>query len=880
MVLAAGGETLWHLNSAAAAQGSSRLGAPTAGLIATPEASSAANPALNAAKSNAAESGAAMMTDPLFKPFVYVELPIPENYTLVQDAGLHMNNDGVVVATMNDGQDNYGFIWYDEEFVDGWQGPLEDGSGDIVLDDFGLRGINDEREICGTRSNSGPKAFFLALSGTYVGSIQQIGSGYAKDLNNQGVVVGTAAGGSPVGWWDTVTQPVPLPGLPSGDGTNAVGVTPNTMPFSSLIVGQCKDSSSKYQAVVWWYDGSWQVEDLTGVTGSNVGFAIDVNDDDIIAGGKLSGGSISDTILWYYDGGEEEWVRVSQGTSPDFVPEAINDQQYPEVVGENYLWICDDVASGTGTQIDLSAYALGLPTNMINMNCTDINDAGEIVGVGQLGSAGDWVAFKLVPYDVNNNGESDVREIALTYEDDDNGNWLIDSAESVDTGSGFHGMRVGLHSPNAANQPEGMIDPVQIVRLGVNLGPHGLSRSTLVEDEDWIEDIVDPTSGCDCEVFYNAVHAWGTGEGRADEDLTSEILIRVHSMMADDTYEDYETLPDPSSPDDHDEALAYLKDFSYRFARCIDYLQWGNESFGGARQYVFRGDEFNSACDFTTAPKAFSQLSDTCKAEAIDLILEWQREQMWAALEGSALAGRPLRMTSAGIFSSSVINGYDSNNHGRYLVTTVSNWCNDNQVYFALHNHYTSVTDATDAITKLVDTYSGSGAPWDVPNWRISTELGARADFSHDWWSLNDDANRREFARFFLTGDGDPSETYESFVGGWLSDGDGQWDGNGAGLDTVFDTYAESGFAAACWSALQWQTGTTWDTLSPYLIEGLRANQVRNDPDFFQSGNYTNRFTPLMDAYIDEDAGGAYSINNFLPHEEGCDVEEVCPECN
>lgn len=54
-----------------------------------------------------------------------------------------------------------------------------------------------------------------------------------------------------------------------------------------------------------------------------------------------------------------------------------------------------------------------MPSNMTSMRCTDINDAGEIVGVGQLGSAGDWVAFKLVPYDVNNNGESDVREMAL-----------------------------------------------------------------------------------------------------------------------------------------------------------------------------------------------------------------------------------------------------------------------------------------------------------------------------------------------------------------------------------------------------------------------------------------------------------------------------------
>ncbi len=858
---------MWHAH-AIASEG--RWAAPAIGV----EAAAAAESAVVAAREEV-ES----MTTPIFKPFVFVELPLPDGYTLVEGAGVHMNDDGVVVATMNDGDDNYGFIWRDELYADGWQGPIEAGSTPIVLDDAGLAEINDELEICGTRINSGAKAFFLALTDVYEGTLTQIGSGYAQDLNNLGIVVGTAVGGGPVGWWDIVGSPFPLPALPGGDATAANGVTPNTNLSSSLIVGQSKDSSSKYQAVVWYNDSGWQVVDLTGITGSNVGFAIDVNDYGVIIGGVLTSGSISDTIHWYYDEIGDEWVGVSLDVSPLFVPEAINDEDYPEVVGGQYLWVAESVSAGTGTQLDMASMSLGVPENLINMRLTDINNAGEIVGVGQLGSSGPWAAFKLVPYDVNNNGEPDYREILDGVEDDANENWLIDWAESVYTGSGYEGMRVGLHSPNAASSPEGSIDPAQIVRLGVNVGPHGISRSSLIEDEMWIEDIVDPSSGCDCETMFNAVTAWGTGEGRANSSLTSEVLIRVHSMMAGETFDDYETLPDPSAPEDREEALADLKNFAYRFARCIDFLQWGNESFGGARQYVFRGDEFNSACDFTTGTKAFSQLSDTCKQEAIELILAWQKDLMWAALEGSALAGRPLRMTSAGVFSSSVRNGYGENNAGRYFVTRLSEWSNENQVYLSLHNHYQTVADATDAIKKLVGLSPYTSPPWDVPNWRISTEVSAIADFDHDWWTDTNNARKKEFARYFFSDDGDPTESYEDFVTGWLTDQGGQWLGNGARLDTVFDTYAQGGFAGICWAALQWQTGSSWQDLSPYLIGGLRAVQVRSGA-FFESTNQSNRFSPLKTDYEDENAGGKYNISGFEPHGEGCNLEDVCPDCN
>lgn len=884
MVLAAGGETLWHVNSAAAAQGSSRLRAPTAALVAGEAASSAAESFASTIESTAAESNAAMMVDPLFKPFVYVELPMPENRTLVHSAGVHMNNDGVVVATMNDGQDNYGYIWYDEKFADGWFGPITDGTNPIVLDNFGLRGINDEREICGTLADSGPKAFFLALTSDYAGTLTQIGSsgGYAKDINNQGVVIGTSTGGSPVGWWDVVGSPTVLPPLTGGNVTNAIGVTPNTILNSSLIVGQCKDTSSRYQAVVWYNDGSWQVVNLSQITGSEVGFAIDVNDNDVIVGGKLSGGSISETDLWYYDGSSSQWVGVSQGTSPDFIPEAINDQPYPEVVGENYLWICDDVASGTGTQIDLSAYSLGLPTNMINMRCTDINNAGEIVGVGQLGSEGDWVAFKLVPYDVNNNGESDVREIALAYEPDNDLDWLIDWAET-DSGANPTRMRVGLHTPNQATGPEGAIEPGQIVRLGANLSPYGVEKPEEVEDEDWIVDIVRPADDdCDaCRTFHTAATRWGTGADRSNPDLTSEVLIRVHSMMGPGSFGNHEALPNPEEPSEKQDALNDLTEFAFRFARCIDFIQFGNESFGGARGYMFREDELD--CDSFDEGTLLQELPANCRQPAVQAILDWQEEQMWAALRGSALGGRPLRMTSSGITYGNIRDGYDcqSNPVGCYLVSAVSEWCNENQMYFAMHLHYETVADATGAIQKLTDTFGTGSAPWDVPNWLICTELGARAA-SHAWWTLNtfhpQTDNLEEYIRFFFPNLDPPDPTYEAFVTEWAGLGTqstGQWGASGPQLNSIFDEFATAGFAGICWSTHQWDKWTE-ESPSPFLIEALQANGVLDD-SYFESTNQDERYSPLLDLY--ETAGADHAMSSFVPHDCGCDYTFVCPGC-
>ncbi len=787
------------------------------------------------------------MTAPIFKPFVLVRIPLPSGCTLLPDPGVHMNNDGVVVATMNNGSNNYGYIWYDEMYTDGWQGPLEDGSGDIILDNAGLRGINDELEICGTRSNSGPKAFFLALTSTYAGTLTQIGTndGYAKDINNQGVVVGTSVNGTPVGWWDSANQPVPLPALPNGSGTNAVGITLNTAPLGSLAVGQRQDASSRYQAVVWYYSGGWQVEDLTGITGSDVGFAVDVNDDGVIIGGLLTSDSISDTIHWYYDEIGDEWTGVSLAASPVFIPEAINDQANPEIVGDKYLWVSTSVASGTGEQIDLTSMSLGLPSNMINMRCTDINDAGEIVGVGQLGSGGDWVAFKLVPYDVDNDHESDVYEIATGAEDDTNGNWLIDWAESIEVDEDTYvGMRVGLHAAGYSDSAAHDIPHTQAVRLALHL--LALPNDSWPEGEYVLNEILDPQMD-ECS-FRTDIERWARGD-----DWQREIVVWMRSTLEGSESEQFDFLPTTTAQ--RDLILGDLREFGYKYARCIDWVQFGNEAFGGAGQYYFRTGELGGSCG---EPLSFGQIQNqACYELANATILDWLDAQMWATLEGSALAGRPLRMISAAVSQTAVNDGYENDNPHRYLVSEVSDWVNGRQMYFDMHTIWDYPDDAVSAAHRLKGISPFDPPPWTPPNLAVALEWRPKVDNGSDWYTNN----LLRFSKFHKdNGCNDPpGMSWDDFVTSWRVAQFGQ--NESFGMAAVLEALSSAGFTVACY-------GQTWMQPQPSFIYDTATFLANGVCEEYRTRLLTKCFDEFHDDVSDE-----YFISDFTPH------GTACPQC-
>jgi len=433
--------------------------------------------------------------------------------------------------------------------------------------------------------------------------------------------------------------------------------------------------------------------------------------------------------------------------------------------------------------------------------------------------------------------------------------------------------------------------------------PRGGYHPDPPEDEDelyFIDYMANASSQDECEMcinFSQKVIEWGTGSARPGEleGEQCEILVRVHSLMGNSAaFENNEALPDDTGdPDAREEDLEDLQTFAYRFAHCIDYLQLGNESFGGAGGYMFRANEISGNCTWTGAPKEFNDLDSLgdgklCQARAVDLVLDWQDEMMWAALRGSALAGRPLRMVTTGLLGLHVRNGYDAGNYdppinhsgytGFYVTDHVTEWANANQMYTDLHVHYTTVAQAFETIQKLVDTYDGDGSPWEVPDYKIAGEVGTTADFGEDgWWgepnpNLPGISNLTSHARYF-SGTSDPPELWENFINRWKSSSD-FWQPSegvtGFGVTEVLDELMGSEFSAVCWTCLQFGTAPN----SKFFVEALRANRLRDD----EFTNEPDGFTPLKDAYTT--AGAGYYIDeNFEPHTHcPCDEEIMCTD--
>ncbi len=888
---------MWHANAnASASEGrwaGPGVGAAAAG-VSTP-AAIISEAALAAERASAATALAATaetkeeiesMTTPIFKPFVMVRIPLPSGYTHGEVLGLNNSNQAV-----------------------GWMHHQSSGKARPFVFDPALISTDPANAVSildfATDTDSG-KAYAISDADppVIVGSLY-----YTPEAIDR--AASWEVDGDFIAFYYDSETPSAAQGINADE--RVVGYYKNAdEPFSFVIEGENEwnPAYTTYSAaqgvnaggkVVGWHMVSGKSHAYSWVSNTTT----DINPSGYDYSSALCINSAGHIGGWVADTDEEEkiaalWTFVIPGvytvepfdTGASSAVTAINASGEMAITREDdsgvAIWSKRSGVDDADLLDDLTLMPGG--SDVLHAAWA-INDNGWIGGSYLAGGTGNPQPCLIIPYDVDNNGTPDYREILEGKREghtdlDTDGNWLLDAAEV---------MRVGLHSPRAAEDPEGAIDPAQLVRLGANLGPMGIEeRPESIADEDWILDIVNPQIDCEaCEKFHTAVTRWGTGVDRADEDLTSEILIRVHSMMGTATFGESEALPDPEAPEEKQAALDDLRLFAFRFARCIDYLQFGNESFGGARSYVFRGNDLEgSGCTWEGALRSWSELpqpngSTHCREEAVQKVLTWQEEMLWAALEGSALAGRPLRMTSAGISDNNVHSGYGTNNAGRYLTTEVAEWCNANQAYFSMHVHYNQVQPALEAIQRLVDE---TGAPWDVPNWRISTEVGAMADFPREghagdaWWTEEpvEGFSNFDIHNMFFWGTTNPpmGESWEDFIDRWELESrhfGTQWQQDpGFRIDDLFAEFNDAGFVGLCWSTLQWDTGSE-EFPSRFLVEALRAVRVRDDEALFESGNYLNRYTPLKSAL--ETHGATYRISNFAPHAYGCDENEVCPGC-
>lgn len=809
--------------------------------------------------------------------FVWIELTPPtsgdfENWQVVQSVK-DINNQGRIIGQVSQGgSSTRGFI-----ITNGQWTMLKPNDVATIV-----REINGESKVVGWTSTATGRGW----SPEYTQNGAELGSGIrVEGINDSNHYVGYDVNQStPVGWLTAAEGWVALPPLNEGDATAAHGISHGDQSNYPLIVGRSiDDEQAATFPVAWTYDGQdFTAHALDPGLADETDLPFTVNNSGWIVG-ATNASSPYGYLLWVPDG-EDSWARIDLELS-GATQSGIDLNASNEIVAKDTLFVLDDQAALTALELyDL----VNLPTSSSEATrwydttattFLTINDHGWIAGKARRKESGQSdvdVVLLLVPYDLNNNGEPDYREImADPTLDEDNGNWIIDWAEQ---------MRSGLHAPgHPEDDSTGEIENVQIVRQRVNVKQRdgvGLGEG---EGLIYIDEVLSPAENCTaCQNFTDLLNQWGTGSHNPSDPNQSETIVWVRSLLEEDItgWGDHDALP--ANADDRAEALEDIRTFAYRFAHCIDWLQWGNEVFGGAGGYKFRNSDLS--CTITDGTE-FESLPEECKQEAADKVLEWIEAQMLAAREGSAMAGRPIRMIGPGIPSDPVRGGYDNEGPGRYITTETINLCNRHNMYFSMHVHYQTVALAEESIKKLVDTWeTPPAAPWDVPEFKVATEWGPMADFPNPpnhqgdtWWTSGTPFTNQVIYQRFFFGSTDPGESWDSFVGRWEDDsqsfGDETQEFPGFRFDDVLDYFDVAGFTAVCYGpSLQHSPGDNPNIPDAFNVAGLCTNHVRPvlEEPYFSS---------LRTRYQNAVSNGGFVITPFDPHEEAVSTSETCPDC-
>ncbi len=830
ILVAAAGETLWHASAAAG----ERRAAPTTGVA----------PAVMVATSASAAKGTfAMFTgEPVFKPFVMVRLPVPEGCTggLVRD----VNENGLAVGWVDDtgSGERYPFVF---DNTTNTMHLLSLPSGCTWGEALALNDGTSTLRVVGYVRVEYQSALYDRPSQWDVDlSDWSDTRSYGSATDYDGSMTAVNDSGS-VGAYEYDVTPGNTPSV-----WRRVG---NTIYSSLWVVPQISGRMNSDHAMVgrWWPDG----EEENGhaflwVHGENVATidpgdwdysaAYDINDNFDIVGWVAETESDKVPALWEHEG--EGWLTLNPfPAESSALAVAVNSEREIIVVHDDSqpgaaLW---SRVGSNNVGRDLTGMVLFPGTNdeeteYVLQTATSINDNLWIGGsyvehqtVSPFGY-GEPQPCLVIPYDVDNNGEPDYREILEGkregYTDlDTNSNWLLDWAENI---SGA-GMRTGLHSPPYGNSPPHQIDEAQIVRLMVFLqGPQqgpGLDG----EEEFSIQDALDGPNG-----FCEGIKRWSR------DNVDREIVVWLRSTLNRTGYgwnQDNDVLPEDATQ--RAQILSDLHAFSHHYAHCIDYIQLGNEVFGGAGQYMFTDDELSN-CGTWSDFEEWGDLSNSCKAAASPLVLDWLDDLMWAALEGSALAGRPYRIVSPGMLGSHVRSGYGNSSTVAFqVIDGVSEWANDRQMFFDVHMHYESYSQFLETAQKISDNFAGSPG-WEVPERLVVLEWGPTA--SDAWVS----ANNGDYGKFREeSGCEDPPsyEDWEEFVAAWKAELGGPWEGDFY-ITTSLDDLADYGFHFVCYGP----TGQNQNANLKYDMKCLWAN--RTCDEYITAEDH---LTPMTTEFID-----------------------------
>ncbi len=293
----------------------------------------------------------------------------------------------------------------------------------------------------------------------------------------------------------------------------------------------------------------------------------------------------------------------------------------------------------------------------------------------------------------------------------------------------------------------------------------------------------------------------------------------------------------------------------------IESTQTAYEVFGGAGGYKFYSGQ--TSCTWIGGRGArFDQLINDCKLEGAVRVLDWFEAWMWSILEGSALAGRPLRIVGPAIPLYTIYYTVSENTMmGWHAIDRTAAWCNDYQAWFDMHARYLERPDVSDALGNLFSGGSGYPGEWSVagPYRTVCLELAPKVDESLSWWTGGGSDK-------FLALMGDPecdagNGTWEDFLIGQVGWHQAQFSnevnfGWGDALAPLYDAR----LTIVCYgSTLQGPVvDPLWDLPALRAQNACAENFPNNEP----------QFSPLKTYY--ENAAASYQIQNFDPHENAC----------
>lgn len=802
------------------------------------------------------------------KPFVIVDIGQPPGMALIQDelTVTDINASGAIVGYFPASTSEWnGFLWYDGVWT-----VFDLGTG---TDSTAIMGIDDNFDLIGWIGPKNGSKDCVILNdinddGDYIDQDERmdVADAIGVNRNSGGACVGNDDSLGGTGW--VCSDPTTSHEL-LGISTQEAWATNVGTGSTFYIVGTANDSSGDAKPVTWEVVNSVPqsptnlfppvppYDDYEGRATAVTVSPINNEDEPTIVGYRDNAGSLTG-YMWVADG-NGSWTI---DTIPDMtLPFDVNDSE--EVVGQGPggQWDPRIYSLSADETYDLSAlvqtWFVDRQVDPDQFEVTAINNSGLIAGTGKLQGAapGAHVVCFVVPYDCNNDGVSDFRERLLEPGDPmiPGNDWLLADCKK---------LRPGLHAPGAATNAN--------VAQNVN----NVSVVRFMNRMDDLEAAVCDTQACNLtSIDFTRWGANFVDELTTYTDMQKEIIITIRSA---ENMESNDRLP--ANPTEEQDWLDTIEAYAGKFARCIDYVQTGNEIFAEDGGYYLT--DFD--CGATTYTGLLKNIDGDCFAAACTAVIDWHTQQAEAALRGSALAGRPLLIIAGGTAyetATKVAAGdADStdldnlNNRAAFGYRCIVDFANEINAMVDVHFHF---SDSTEADTVAADMKTPPGST-NVPQAEFITALEYGPVPSPEWWAANRD-NTDKFVD--TTNNNMPTGIKYWDEGGasteeWLeakeTSGSGYHDSNASlpsgFLVTGFSTLDSNGYRHVCYGPTR-QEGS----LAKFWIAAIHPSAITEtslDPN--KLTRWKSRYETAAQSYIT-------ALGAWEPHPDECTVD--CTSC-